>query len=60
VSDNGPGFDGSGQKHRGGTLLMQRLAEKVRAGVERDQEWLGTRYTVRIPLSATGKPSAVP
>ena len=59
VSDNGPGFDGSGQKHLGGTLLMHRLAERVRAVVERDHEWPGTRYTVRIPLSA-GKPSAAP
>lgn len=58
VSDNGPGFDGGGQKHLGGTLLMHRLAEKVRAVVNRDQEWHGTRYVARIPLSAGG-PAAV-
>jgi two-component sensor histidine kinase len=59
VSDNGPGFDGSGQKHLGGMVLMHRLAGRVRAVVERDGKWPGTRYTVRIPLSA-GMPSAAP
>jgi two-component sensor histidine kinase len=59
VSDNGPGFDGAGQEHLGGALLMYRLARRIRAVVERDRQWPGTRYTIRIPLPAC-KPAAAP
>lgn len=53
VSDDGPGFPKSGHLHAGGTILMKRLAERSHAKVERDSDWPGTRYVVRIPLPAS-------
>ena len=53
VSDDGPGFPKSDHHHAGGTILMKRLAERSHAKVERDSDWPGTRYVVRIPLPAS-------
>ena len=56
VSDNGPGIRGAAQRHAGGTILMKRLAERAGATVERDLDWQGTRYIVRLPLLPSGVP----
>lgn len=49
VSDNGPGFQNSSHRHAGGTILIERLAERAGATVERDTSWPGVRYVVRFP-----------
>jgi len=54
VSDNGPGFQGGDQRQAGGTILMKRLAERAGATIERDLEWHGTRYIIRLRVPPGG------
>lgn len=56
VGDNGRGFQGSNQRHAGGTILMKRLAERAGATIAQDTNWQGTRYIVRLPVLPGGVP----
>jgi|GEM_PF-3167041 len=50
ISDNGPGFDVHQRSHIGGTLLMKRLAERLKTSVQCDTDSSGTRYIIRLPI----------
>lgn len=53
MGDNGPGYDHLLAKHRGGTLLISRLAAKMDADLICTSGSGGTAYTLHIPLPAS-------
>ena len=51
IGDNGPGFDPSKQSHARGTLLIERLADRLSARLQRKLVEPGTYYTLKIPMA---------